>query len=52
MTKTIAGNKLTIKPSSSLSRNSTYTVAIPVNGMKDTAGIGSGALNLSFTTVK
>lgn len=34
----ISGNQLMIKPSASLSKNTTYTVTIPVQAVKDAAG--------------
>jgi len=48
--KTISGNKLTIKPSSSMSSSTTYTVTIPANAMKDSAGNNSTAYSFTFKT--
>lgn len=49
-TKTISGNKLTIKPSSSLSSASTYTVTIPAGAVKDSAGNTNAASTYTFKT--
>ena len=43
-TKTISGNKLTIKPSSSMSSATTYTVTVPAGAVKDAAGNPNAAL--------
>jgi len=50
MTKSISGNRLTIRPSSELDDETLYTVTLPVNSVKDTAGNTSAAFILRFTT--
>lgn len=49
-TKTLSGNKLTIKPSSAMSKNTTYTVTIPANSFVDAAGFSNAAYTLTFKT--
>ena len=49
-TKTISGNKLTIKPSNSMSSSTTYTVTIPASAVKDSAGNIVAQYSFSFKT--
>ena len=49
-TKTLSGNKLTIKPSSSMSKSTTYKVTIPANSFVDAAGYNNAAYTLTFKT--
>jgi len=49
-TKTLAGNTLVIRPTTSLKKESTYTVAIPASAVKDAAGNNNTAYNFSFKT--
>ena len=49
-TKTISGNKLTIKPSSSLGAATTYTVTVPAGALQDVAGNLNAAYSYTFKT--
>lgn len=49
-TKTLTGNTLTIKPSSAMSKNSTYTLTMPAGSFVDGVGLNSAASQLTFTT--
>lgn len=48
--KSISGNKLTIRPSSSMSSSSTYTVTIPASAVKDSAGNNGAQYSFTFKT--
>jgi N-acetylneuraminic acid mutarotase len=50
LTKTISGGKLSIKPNSSLSKNSIYVLTVPAGAVKDLAGRTNAAYTLTFTT--
>jgi methionine-rich copper-binding protein CopC len=49
-TTTLSGNRLTIKPTSALSKSTAYTVTLPANAVIDAAGNNSAAYTSSFTT--
>jgi hypothetical protein len=49
-TNTLSGNTLTIKPSSSMSSSTAYTITIPGGAVVDTAGNNSATYSSSFTT--
>ncbi|MDI6817195.1 MAG: S-layer homology domain-containing protein [Actinomycetota bacterium] len=52
ISKSVSGKSLTIDPASDLSNNTSYTVTIPVNAVKNAVGAGlASAYAFSFTTV-